>query len=407
MIRVGFTFSFIGDEWLGGLNYFRSLFSAVLSLPGRKIEPIILLDSSGSSIALNDFPPVTKVESSIFGAQSKWAYLQWVSYRCFKRDLVVDAMLRWHGISLLSHSYRLGFGATVPTIAWIPDFQHVHLPDLFRPEEIEARNKFNARLAATADRILVSSRCAQEDFSRIYPRWVHKSRVLPFVAQVTEDAALPDWPDVANRHDITGPYFLVANQFWAHKNHKQILDALRILKERGAAVQVLATGKTFDHRWPEFFSNLMQYGAEEGVLDCFRVLGVVPRHDLAVLMKHSVALLNPSRFEGWNTGIEEAKVLGVRVIASDIPVHREQAAPGAIYVDPNTPRELATAMHSLWTERDRLPPVTKVQSTVERRQAFARAYQEIVLEVVDAANTAHRTVAGRVKQNDTWTSTTS
>ena len=404
MIRVGFIFSFVDDEWLGGLNYFRNLFSAVLSLPERKIEPVILVDSGRSRAVLDDFPPVTIIRNSIFGAGSKWARVQWVAYRCFKRDLVVDGVLKWHGISILSHSYRLGFGTEVPAIAWIPDFQHLHLPEFFRPEEIDARNSVNAALAATADRVVLSSRSAQEDFCRIYPRWAHKSRVLSFVAEVT-NAAVPSRAVVASRYGIAGRYFLVANQFWAHKNHKQIIDSLRILKARGIVVPVLATGKSFDHRWPDFFDDLMRYADAGNVLDCFRVLGVVPRHDLIALMKHAVAILNPSRFEGWNTSIEEAKTLGVRVIASDIPVHREQAPPGAIYVDPNKPEKLAEAMSGLWAEHDRLPPATMGQSIVERRQAFARTYQDIVLEVIAAAHPMRHGMARCFKQKSSGTRT--
>jgi glycosyltransferase involved in cell wall biosynthesis len=384
VIRVGFTFSFVDDEWLGGLNYFRSLFSAVLSLPERKIEPVILLDSGRGTAMFDDFPSVTIIKSSIFGSRSKWGRLQWLTYRCFERDLVVAAMLKWHGISVLSHSYRLGYGARLPAIGWIPDFQHVYLPEFFQSDEIDTRNNMHAALAAASDRVVLSSRCAQEDFRRLHPRWEAKSRVLPFVAEPVEDPAIPSQIALAERYRLAGRYFLVANQFWAHKNHRLIIDALRILKSRGLVVPVLATGKSSDYRWPDFFDGLMRYAKEQNVLDCFRVLGVIPRPDLVGLMKHAVAVLNPSRFEGWSTSIEEAKALGVRVIASDIPVHREQEPPGALYVDPDRPEQLAAAMSTLWTQRDGSPPPRTGQSVAERREAFARAYQDIVLEVCAA-----------------------
>ena len=39
----------------------------------------------------------------------------------------------------------------------------------------------------------------------------------------------------------------------------------------------------------------------------------------------SVALLNPSHFEGWSTTVEEARALGVPMLLSDLDVHLEQA----------------------------------------------------------------------------------
>lgn len=42
------------------------------------------------------------------------------------------------------------------------------------------------------------------------------------------------------------------------------------------------------------------------------------------LMKHAIAIINPSLFEGGSTTVEEAKSLLKVIILSGIPVHREQ-----------------------------------------------------------------------------------
>ena len=34
--------------------------------------------------------------------------------------------------------------------------------------------------------------------------------------------------------------------------------------------------------------------------------------------------INPSKFEGWNTGVEEAKMMKKHLILSDLSIHREQ-----------------------------------------------------------------------------------
>jgi len=381
VIRVGFAFSQMGNGWLGGLNYFHNLFAAILALPGRRIAPVILIDDDRSRALLENFPPLPVIRNSTFGVRSRWGRLQSASYRRFKRDLVVEAVLRWHRIAALSHSHRLGFGSAVPAIAWIPDFQHVHLPEFFGAQEIATRDSYYADLAATSQRVILSSRDAQRDFRRLFPQAADKARVLPFVSGVGDAAALPGRAGLAQRYDAGQPYFLVANQFWAHKNHRLIIDALRVLKAQGLSPPVLATGDTNDYRWPNHHGDLMRHAQAQDVLEIFRVLGVIPREDLLGLMKHAVAVLNPSRFEGWNTSIEEAKTLGVRVIASDIAVHREQAAPGALYVDPDRPDELAAAMAKLWAERDR-PAAAAGAPFATRRNAFARAYEDIVLELL-------------------------
>ena len=388
MIRVGFTVGFSDRGWLGGLYYFRNLFSAILALPQRRIDPVLLIGDSEPHDILKNFPPVTIIRNRAFGARSRWARLQWVSHHCLKRDVVIDAILRWHRIAVMSHSYRLGYGSTVPSIAWIADFQHVHLPEFFSPQEIEARNRTNAATAAEADRVLLSSGDAYKDFCRLYPQWSDKARIVSFVADMPDLGSVPDRAELVRRYGIEDSYFLVANQFWAHKNHRLIIDALQLLKAKGEAITVLATGEPHDHRWPGFYDDLMRHAAAQGVLDRFRVLGIVPRPDLVGLMKHAAAMVNPSRFEGWSTSVEEAKALGVRVIASDIAVHREQAAPGALYVHPDKPEELARALAAVAASPAPAPDRAAAASLMQRRNGFARAYEEVVLEL--CSGTKHR-----------------
>ena len=49
VIRVGFILDQVG--WIGGVNYFRNLFTAIKSLPNSKIQPLVFtgLNSDVSS----------------------------------------------------------------------------------------------------------------------------------------------------------------------------------------------------------------------------------------------------------------------------------------------------------------------------------------------------------------------
>ena len=88
----------------------------------------------------------------------------------------------------------------------------------------------------------------------------------------------------------------------------------------------------------------MKYAKECGVLEHFRVLGPVPFDHLVGLMRHATAFINPSKFEGWSTTVEEAKSMGKQIILSDIPVHREQAPERGIFFPAEDAESLAQAM---------------------------------------------------------------
>ena len=162
---------------------------------------------------------------------------------------------------------------------------------------------------------------------------------------------------------------------------------MRILKKEKTNILVLLTGKTADHRQPDLYNALMAKVAEYDLSGSFLALGVVPYNDLISLMKNSLALLNPSLFEGWSSTVEEAKSLGKRIILSDIPIHREQNPPGGYYFDPGDPEMLARHMKDIFYS-DHEPEgellVDAEKNLRARKLFFAASYQQIVQDIIDA-----------------------
>ncbi|MEQ8925246.1 MAG: glycosyltransferase, partial [Fulvivirga sp.] len=69
-------------------------------------------------------------------------------------------------------------------------------------------------------------------------------------------------------------------------------------------------------------------------------VGFVDREDQLILMKNSLAVIQPSFFEGWSTVIEDAKLLGKPVLASNLDVHKEQLGKAGYFFDPKDSSEL-------------------------------------------------------------------
>jgi glycosyltransferase involved in cell wall biosynthesis len=103
-------------------------------------------------------------------------------------------------------------------------------------------------------------------------------------------------------------------------------------------------------------------------------------------MKYSIALINPSLFEGWSSTVEEAKSLGKRIILSDIPIHREQNPPGGLYFKSDDPEMLAKHMKDIIyaekKEAEKLQ-VEAEKNLLERKLKFAQAYQNIVQDIMN------------------------
>jgi glycosyltransferase involved in cell wall biosynthesis len=169
--------------------------------------------------------------------------------------------------------------------------------------------------------IVFSSKSAKKDFNQIHPQNTLRQFVLRFA--VTHPA-LENCNSVLARYQLPEDYFICCNQFWQHKNHAIIFKAIHLLKKQGREVLVVFTGKEDDYRHPGYFKELTVLIDQLDIRSNIRLLGFISREDQLCLMKHSIAVLQPSLFEGWSTVIEDAKSLQARIIASAIPVHKEQ-----------------------------------------------------------------------------------
>jgi glycosyltransferase involved in cell wall biosynthesis len=382
IVRVGFILP--AGNWLGGKNYLRNLFIAIRNLPHNPITPVVLIGKRQHNVS--DFQNVETLPTSVLDRMSPSWLLRKILTKITTRDFLVQGLLQKHGISVLSHSSHLGGQTAIRTVGWIPDFQHVHMPQLFTAEELAFRNSEFTSMCKYCDKVIVSSKCAQEDLLSFSPENAYKAELLRFVATPVPLATAASLADLKTLYNFSEPFFLLPNQFWAHKNHRIVIDALRELKRRNLRILILATGSTHDYRNPSFYPSLMKYASESNVTDCFRVLGQIPMEHLAGLMRYAVAFINPSRFEGWSTSVEEAKSMGKQIVLSDIPVHREQAPDRGFFFPAEDAVALAEALSAAANGFDESQDAAYQDAArsrfPERLQNFGEAYLRIVSDTL-------------------------
>lgn len=385
MIRIALPFTRSDNSWMGGVNYLVNLVHAVAAIPDPKIEFVLLLAPEAVEAGRKAFPAMPYLTTNLLSGRAPARILSKGLELGIGRNIILERFLKRHGISLISHAPSMGPRSRFPAITWIPDFQHVHLPHFFTEEQIAQREAALKRSANGHNLILLSSEHAKADFAAAAPQAVARTRVLRFVSGL-EGGQAPGFDELQKKYALDEHYFHLPNQFWQHKNHALVVDALSKLKERGISAQVICTGHTDDFRHPEYFAKLQAHISERDISDNLRILGVVPYADVRGLMSNSIAVLNPSRFEGWSTSVEESKSLGKTILLSDIAVHREQAPPHAGFFDPDSPEQLADHMANTLREfsraRDKLQMDEAKKALLQRFMDFGRAYEALVTEAV-------------------------
>jgi glycosyltransferase involved in cell wall biosynthesis len=356
---------------------------------------IILLATQGTPTGLYSFLD-GYIDNLVFIPETKWQrymksfYLR-IPYPKWLEKLVVPhrvliTQLRNNHVDVIFTNDEYGPFFPVPLLAWIPDFQHIHIPDLFSSSKIQTRNRHNDRISRFASRVILSSQDAYHDLKRVLPKAVDKARVLSFVAQIPAGVYDVDSAKVCELYHLPNKFFYLPNQFWKHKNHTVVIEALTLLKERCPEMVVVCTGNPSEFRGHRYYQQLVATIHESNLDHRMILLGLVPHEHIFQLMRRSLAVLQPSLFEGWSTTVEEAKSLGKGLIISDIPVHKEQDPPGSIFFDPHNPQMLANILVDAYTKK--LPGSDVDLETTARKnfrlrtQQFGEDFINIAREVV-------------------------
>lgn len=388
-MRVAFTL-IGGKGWTGGINYLENLLSALSELPDRPIDAVLFVGMDADPAVIERLAPYLSeppIASTTWDRRVGIRLLRLLCGFMLQRDYFAERAFRRAQIDLVfQHQAWYGYLFKVPTLAWIADFQHRRLPAMFSKTRFLWRDFGYKALSRCATRVMVSSLDAKRDCETYYPRSRKRISVLPFVVGSTfgNDEKLIK---IMTLYELPGKFFYLPNQLWKHKNHLGVIEALRLLKQKNSDVIVVASGNAQDSRHPKYPEQLLSLVNEYGLKDSFRYLGFIPSRHILPLMRISIAVINPSYFEGWSTTVEEAKAIGAPLLLSNIPIHREQTNGNATYFDPSNPVDLAHTLEACWGQFSAGPRIDAeskaAQINTSRRAIFAGNFVEICKTVLN------------------------
>lgn len=349
MTRVAFAL-IGGSNWTGGYNYIINLLRVIRARRSDALQPVLLLSHNVDALEAHPFyeiPGLEIVKSPVLNADRRaFSLIKSILLGAdpSMRRLLIEQRIDVVFENACFYGARIG----VPAIAWIPDFQHRFLPHLFSHVAWWKRDLgFRTQIAAGRT-VMLSSFDSLNSCERFYPAAVGRAHVVRFAVMSSHR---PDATEVRSVRDIYGlpkRYFYFPSQFWQHKNHLLVIDALSILKKAGHSITVVASGKEKDPYRLAHIDQIRDRIETAGIAGQFRSLGLVPYAHIAPLMVGSVAVLNPSLFEGWSTTVEEARALNVPMVLSDLAVHQEQAAGIARFFDRYSAESLAAVLLNVW-----------------------------------------------------------
>lgn len=213
-----------------------------------------------------------------------------------------------------------------------PEFPEVRLGGEFEAREFIYRNTLAKAFLIMGDSPQLAAKLSSRygiDLEKILPMPFSPSA---FMAQDGNSPSVPAPP--------TAGYFFYPAQFWPHKNHIRILEALALLKNKNIHARVVFCGH--DHGNLKFIKERARQLAIETQLT---FLGFVAPEQMAQLYQQALALVMPTYFGPTNIPPLEAWTHHKPVIYS-APL-AAQVGDAALLIDPDSATSLAAAMEKM------------------------------------------------------------
>ena len=203
------------------------------------------------------------------------------------------------------------------------------------------------RIEKNADAVITVSEYTKNDLLQSFPGL--KGRVF-----VTYEAASPVFKpvnDVAGsaalkkKHALARPFVLFVGSLKRHKNVPVLIDAMRVLRERGLPHELVLVGRK------DLKERALLKKIEEGG-SFVRWLSEVSDEDLAHLYPMAEAFVLPSLWEGFGLPVLEAMACGAPVLSSDRASLPEVVGTAGRLFDPERVDALVELLYNVLNDSD-------------------------------------------------------
>jgi glycosyltransferase involved in cell wall biosynthesis len=337
-----------------------------------------------------------------------------------------DWFRRWKlDLALYAWPTPLSFQSGTPFIMAIHDLQHrLHpeFPEVSAGGEWEGREYCLRNGTRLASLVLADSEVGRQDILDCYSRYgvtPDRVRVLPFLPApyLKENVSESERKRVREEHGLPERYLFYPAQFWPHKNHARIVEAMSLLKKsRNVNVEMVFSGSREGTIREETFRELAALSSALGLEKQIHYVGYLPDRDISATYANAAGLVMPTFFGPTNIPVLEAWACGCPVLTSDIRGIREQAGDAAILVDPKSVASIADGMFRLWCDDSlcctlvrrgtlRLASYTPEDFRLRLIEAVEEAKARIIRDESGShsvSNSAYRTVLHRKIDGDRY-----
>ncbi|GBR75503.1 glycosyl transferase group 1 [Candidatus Termititenax persephonae] len=271
--------------------------------------------------------------------------LRWLRYY---REPVLndffDKVLWREKIDLLWLLKPYNLDLSVPYVFTVWDLGHRMLPcfpEVGLPAEWKMRETMYQKMLLRATYIITGNEVGKQEILANYPINADKIKIIPFPISsfCFEKLAVP-----ADLGNIKKPFVFYPAQFWAHKNHVALVEAIAWLRDKKKTIINCYFVGSEKNNLNQVKYAIKKHNLENQVF----ILGFVEYAELRYLYQNALAMVYISLMGPNNLPPLEAIALGCPVIISNIPGHIEQMGKAGLFVNAFVPQDIGRAILTLY-----------------------------------------------------------
>ncbi len=268
------------------------------------------------------------------------------------RNINNDKVDIYHGLSHdLPFSVKAKRSSRVKYVVTIHDLCYRTFPDMFSWLERRIyRYKYSHSLKV-ADAIVAISDSTKQDILKYFP-WVEPTKIHT-IYQSLDPLYYTPMPmsqakEIVAKRGVKGEFILSVGSINSRKNLLGVLKAYAMIAPDKRLPLVIIGGGRGAYK-KKVIEYVLQNKLSEHV--CF-VDNIKDNNTLQAFYTAATALVYPSFYEGFGLPVAEALLCGTPAITSSVSSLPEAGGDGAIYVDPSSVKQIASAIERLSCDRD-------------------------------------------------------
>lgn len=377
----------------GNFQYDQTVLNAALSLPEDQYRLVVLYTNDVWEKHLSKEITPKKISSSpVYERFIKILIMSGISVNVLRPILgYLDPVIRnIQSFCADLHVFPCqdafwGYLVNGSSLLTIHDLMHRYesrFPEVSENARFRYREIHFANICRYAVGILAESNVGREHIMSSYGVSPGKIHILPYTApSYIRGKAISK--DFDSRYDLPQKYLFYPAQFWQHKNHLALIKAVELARKEIPDIRLVLVGAK-KNAFKKVLDLVYKLHIEDAVL--FR--DYIPEYDMREFYRKARALIMPTFFGPTNLPPLEAFAVGCPVAVSNIYGIPDQVANAALLFNPESAREIAEAIKSLWVNDALCQELIRKGKIIDNhlgQAAFNKRFAEIIKELLSVA----------------------